>query len=53
MFKGLRICCDNVPYAKITYNGGIMGNDEILVCKKHIKQHPFNKQIIQRSFLNE
>jgi len=30
-----------------------MSNDVIFVCRKHISQHPFNKQIISKEELKK
>jgi len=42
----MRVCCDEKSSFKVTYDGGSMGNDTILVCNGHINQHPYNKRIL-------
>ena len=46
-----RVCCDNEPGFKVTYDGGSMGNDVILVCNDHIAKHPFDKKIISKEVI--
>jgi len=44
-------CCDNDPYVKAEYNGGVMGNDVVFVCKYHLTRHPWNKFILSKEFI--
>ena len=44
----MRVCCKDRSEFKVTYDGGSMGNDTILVCKTHILKHPFDKRIISK-----
>ncbi|CUR51331.1 protein of unknown function [Nitrosotalea devaniterrae] len=46
-----RVCCNNEPHYQVIYDGGIMGNDEILVCDIHITKHPFDKKIISKNII--
>jgi len=48
-----RICCDNPKAFKVIYDGGVMGNDEILVCSVHITKHPFDKKVISKSVIDK
>ena len=43
-----RVCCDEESSFKVTYDGGSMGNDIILVCNLHILRHPYDKRIISK-----
>jgi len=42
----VRVCCDEKSIYKVTYDGGSLENDIILICKRHITTNPFNKKII-------
>ncbi|MBL7002369.1 MAG: hypothetical protein ISR80_06415 [Nitrosopumilus sp.] len=44
----MRVCCNDKSEFKVTYDGGSMGNDTVLVCKTHIIKHPFDKRIISK-----
>ena len=49
----MRVCCSkNIPQYKVTYHGGIMNDDVILVCSFHIGTHPFDKAIKKKEELN-
>lgn len=48
----MRVCCDTQSIFKVTYDGGSMGNDVILVCNNHISKHPFDKKIIKKEVLD-
>ena len=48
-----RICCDNPKVYKVIYDGGVMDNDEILVCSVHITMHPFDKKVISKSVIDK
>jgi len=39
-------CCSEESIFKVTYNGDIMKNDIILICKNCITKRPFNTQIL-------
>ena len=47
----MRVCCNESPSFKVTYDGGSSGNDIILVCNSHITKHPFNKRIISTDII--
>jgi len=49
----MRACCNNSLRFKVTYDGGSMGNDTILVCDKHITKYPFNKMILSTEIITK
>jgi len=48
-----RVCCNNESEYEVIYDGGVMGNDKILVCSVHITKHPFDKKIISKTRIDQ
>ncbi|CUR51805.1 protein of unknown function [Nitrosotalea devaniterrae] len=49
-----RMCRDTNPKKYlVTYDGGVMGNDVILVCEEHITKHPFNEKILSKEIIEQ
>ena len=47
----MRECCGSKSVFKVTYDGGSLENDIILVCDLHISKHPYNKRIIKTELI--